>query len=85
MAGNENLSTFDPRSEIGIALGPSHKSRQSIRAYMLLAERIKVRGHYTVLNALPIGFKWKLKTPIDKAKNSSKDPIHNNDRFSINK
>ena len=27
MAGNESLSTFDPRSEIGIALGPSHRSR----------------------------------------------------------
>jgi hypothetical protein len=72
MAGNENLSIFDPRSEIGITLGPSHRSRQSIRAYILSSERIKIKGHYTVLNSLPIGFKWKLKIPVNVSKKSNK-------------
>ena len=60
MAGNENLNKWDARSQLGVSLGPSRRSRQSIRAYIIQQNppRVKVRSHYTILNTLPPGFAW---------------------------
>jgi hypothetical protein len=75
-AGDNNLKITDPRSQLGVALGPSRRSRQSIRAYILSTQTVKVRSHYEILGALPVDFEWKLKIEPNKFKLSNKVQIH---------
>ena len=74
MPGNENLGKMDSRSQYGVSMGPSKRSRQSVRAYIFLTESVVVRGRYEILNdALPfVGFNWILKRPVNNFKRAIK-------------
>jgi hypothetical protein len=81
-----------PRSELGIVLGPSTRSLQAVRAYVFASERVYVRHHFTILDRIPLDFKWKLKslnspsTIVDNMfyqSSSSKNTFHNNTTTSM--
>jgi hypothetical protein len=75
MAGSENLKSTEPRSQLGVALGPSRRSRKSVRAYILSTQAVKVRSHLEVLSVLPLGFEWKRKNEHN-FKTSNKVQMH---------
>lgn len=85
MPGNENLGKMDARSQYGVSMGPSKRSRQSVRAYIFLTESVVVRERYEILNALPFGFNWILKRPVNNFKNSNKINVHEEEFQAVSK
>jgi hypothetical protein len=83
--GNGNLNKLEARSLLGISLGQPRRSRQSVRAYIFLTEQVVVRGRYEILTALPFGFNWKLKKPVNMAKKSNKTSLHDEEFQAISK
>jgi len=83
--GNENLEKMDARSQLGVSLGPSRRSRQCTRAYIFETERVVVRGRYDVCDALTFGFNWILRNPTNTYKKSNKMAVATNEFQAISK
>jgi hypothetical protein len=61
IAGKEQ-NKYQPRSELGIVLGPSTRSLHAVRCYIFHTQKVYVRHHFTILDRIPLDFQWKLKT-----------------------
>lgn len=65
-AGRLNTTKREPRSELGITLGPSELTYNAVRCYLFKEKVVVVRSEYTLLDRIPTDF------PFDMKKNRQK-------------
>jgi hypothetical protein len=69
------LNKWEPRAELGIALGPSLHSHSTVRCYLFTHRKVYNRNRYTEINNIPYNFRWKLKHQLSASHNHLIDMI----------
>lgn len=72
-AGRLMTNKREPRSELGIALGPSELTYNAVRCYLFKEKVVVIRSKYTLLDRIPTDFPFTMKKNRQKSANNLAD------------